>query len=204
MRVLKNPKNLGVAATFERALRIADRDIVFLCDQDDIWLPGKRAAFVAAFDAASDALAVISDAEIIDANGQVVAPSFMATRQGFDGSLLGTLWRNRYLGCSMAIRRSLLAVALPLPALAPMHDMWLGAMARTFGSVVYLPTPLLQYRRHGGNVTPATRQGLPTMIRLRMALFAAVCLRTLSCRLGIHPRLAAHTARSKAHGRATE
>ena len=185
MRVLANPRNLGVAATFERGLRLATHEFVFLCDQDDVWLPGKRAAFVEAFERDLTVSVVISDAEVIDAQGRVIAPSFMATRQGFDGSLLGTLWRNRYLGCSMALRRSLLAKALPVPRLAPMHDMWFGTLGRFAGNVVYLPQPLLQYRRHSGNVTPDSSQSWPTMIRWRSQLAIALFLRVFAAKLGL-------------------
>jgi hypothetical protein len=165
---------------------LAKNEVIFLCDQDDVWLPGKRAAFVAAFEQDPLVSVVISDAEVIDAQGRVTAPSFMATRRGFNGSVFATVWRNRYLGCAMAMRRSLLAAALPVPRQAPMHDMWFGAIGRMTGKVVYLPIPLLQYRRHTGNVSPSIRQSLPRMIRWRIALIFALGIRMLSLRFGFH------------------
>ncbi|KQW38254.1 hypothetical protein ASC76_09465 [Rhizobacter sp. Root404] len=192
LRVHRSPSNRGVIASFECGLRLATHEIVFLCDQDDIWLPGKRAAFVQAFEQDTAVLAVISDAQVIDAKGSMVAPSFMATRGGFRGSVAATIWRNRYLGCAMALRRSLLAAALPIPRRAPMHDMWLGAMARIFGRVVYLPMPYLQYRRHGGNVSPSSRQSVSKMLRWRIALIHALLARTLKFKLGLHAHHAAN------------
>ncbi|MES2993279.1 MAG: glycosyltransferase family 2 protein [Pseudomonadota bacterium] len=194
LRIHRNPSNLGVRASFERGLRLAAHDIIFLCDQDDIWLPGKRAAFVQAFERDATVLAVISDAQVIDADGVVVAPSFMATRGDFRGSIAATVWRNRYLGCAMALRRSLLTAALPIPCRVPMHDMWLGAMARILGRVVYLPVPYLQYRRHGGNVSPSRPQSMSTMLRWRVALVRAVLARTLRLKLGLHAHIAANSA----------
>ena len=41
IRVLPAEKHLGVIYNFERALQSAKGDIVFLADQDDIWIPGK-------------------------------------------------------------------------------------------------------------------------------------------------------------------
>jgi glycosyltransferase involved in cell wall biosynthesis len=188
LRVCANPSNLGVIGSFERGLALAAHEFIFLCDQDDVWLPGKRAAFVAAFEQDPMVSVVISDAQVIDAQGRVIAPSFMATRGGFAGGVFATVWRNRYLGCAMALRRPLLTAALPIPRHVPMHDMWFGAMGRAIGTVVYLPTPLLQYRRHAGNVTPSRRQSLPKMFRWRIALLAALCTRTLSRKLGFHRR----------------
>ncbi len=186
VRVIRNPVNVGVSATFERGLYLSKNEFIFLCDQDDVWLPGKRSAIVAAFEQDPKALVVISDAQVIDAQGLVIAQSFMANRHGFNGSVMATVWRNRYLGCAMAFRRSLLAAALPVPRQAPMHDMWFGAIGRMTGGVVYLSIPLLQYRRHTGNVSPSSRQSLPRMIRWRVALLFALGTRMLSLRFGLH------------------
>jgi glycosyltransferase involved in cell wall biosynthesis len=188
LRVYTNPSNLGVIGSFERGLQFAAHEFIFLCDQDDVWLSGKRAAFVAAFEQDPTVSVVISDAQMIDAQGRLIAPSFMTTRHGFDGSVFATVWRNRYLGCTMAMRHSLLAIALPVPRQVPMHDMWFGIMGRMTGKVVYLPTPFLQYRRHTGNVSPSCRQSLPRMFRWRIALLAALCSRILLRMLGFHGR----------------
>ena len=177
LTVYRNPHNLGIRRTFERGLRLARHDFICLSDQDDRWNEGKRTAFVAKFIEDATTSVVISDAEVIDANGTVIAPSFMATRNGFVGTVAGTLWRNRYLGCAMAIHRRVLEVALPVPAYVPMHDMWLGVMGHLVGRVVYLPTPYLQYRRHGANASPASRQSWHRMITWRIALLGALVSR---------------------------
>src|SRR5690348_15623759 len=43
LRLLRNAENLGVLRSFEKALRRASGEIIFLSDHDDIWLPGKLA-----------------------------------------------------------------------------------------------------------------------------------------------------------------
>jgi glycosyltransferase involved in cell wall biosynthesis len=178
VRIERQAVNRGVRPTFERALQLARHDVVLLADQDDVWLPGKRAALARAFDDPA-VMAAVSDAEVIDGSGRVTAPSFMATRGGFRGGVLDTLVRNRYLGCAMAIRQRVLAYALPFPADLPMHDMWLGALARSLGRVVYLDRPLLQYRRHGGNASPGRRAGVAQMAVWRWRLARSLALRRL-------------------------
>lgn len=190
LKIVSNPRNVGVVRSFERGLRLARNEFVFLCDQDDIWCSGKRAAFVEAFQRDKSVSLVISDAEIIDASGQVVASSFMTLRGGFKGGVLATLWRNRYLGCALALRRSMLAAALPIPRWAPMHDMWLGVVGTASGRVVYLPQAYVRYRRHEGNVTPLrTRENWLRLIRWRLGLVAALTARTIAVRLGVHAAL---------------
>ena len=186
VRVVRNLTNVGVFATFERGLLLSSKDIIFLCDQDDVWLPGKRAAFVAAFERDPRTLVVVSDAQLIDESGVVTAPSFMATRGGFRCGVLSTLVRNRYLGCAMALRRELLFAALPIPRGVPMHDMWLGALGSLLGRVHYISSPLIQYRRHGGNVSPSRRQGWLRMLRWRLALLFALAGRFGTLALGRH------------------
>jgi hypothetical protein len=186
IRILKNDFNLGVIGTFERGLRYVIGEIVFLCDQDDVWLPGKRATIVAAFENDPELSIVVSDAEIIDGEGRVTSPSFMTTRGGFAGGFFSTLWRNRYLGCAMAMRRSVLANAIPVPRNVPMHDMWFGLVGKLTGKVLYLPRPLIQYRRHGGNVSPSRRQSMIQMLCWRINLLVAVTIRLTGCLIGLH------------------
>jgi len=189
VRLFTNLRNLGVIASFQRGLYQARHGVVFLCDQDDLWLPGKRAAFLAEFARDSAVCVVISDAEVIDRAGKRLAPSFMASRGGFDGTMLGTLWRNRFLGCAMAVRRSLLEVALPFPKGVPMHDMWIGIVGSVSGRIVYLPTPYLRYRRHGNNLTPIrSQEPWHRLVRWRVSLFLMLVQRLLSVRLGLHKR----------------
>lgn len=182
IRLHANDRNEGVFASFERALRMTSGGIVFLADQDDVWLPGKRVGLSEAL-RSDDAVAVaLSDAQVIDADGAVVAPSFMALRGGFRSGLASTLIRNRYLGCAMAFKRQLLNVALPIPPDVPMHDMWLGAVSRLVGQTVYVDRPLMQYRRHSANVSPSKRAGLAQMLVWRWRLARNVAARALAIR----------------------
>lgn len=169
-----NERNLGPIRSFERALGLSVGEVVFLADQDDVWLPGKRDAIVAAFEDHPSAQVVVSDAQVIDASGSLTLPSHMATRGGFRAGLWHTLWKNRYLGCAMAMRRQTLAAALPIPRRVPMHDMWLGIVGGLLGDVVYLPSALMQYRRHGGNASPSRPQGMARMLRWRWSLIISV------------------------------
>ena len=189
IRLLRQTINQGVRTAFGRALGAATGDIVFLSDQDDLWLAGKREALVRVLADTPGAVLALSDAQVIDAEGAVTGASFMRLRGGFRGGLFDTLVKNRFLGCAMAFRRELLARVLPIPAGVPMHDMWIGALAACSGRVVYVDRPLMQYRRHGGNLSPASPAGLSTMLRWRWSLLANVVLRIAST-----PRIAVNRA----------
>ena len=178
LRIIRHDKNKGVFGTFETALKAAQHDIIFLCDQDDVWLRGKRDAFVNEFEADADCKAVVSDVEIIDGKGTVLLESFMATRDGFKGDPFSTFSRNRFLGCAMAIHRSIIDLSLPVPRVVPMHDMWFGIMAGLSGNVRYIDKVLMQYRRHGSNTSIGRTGNALQIIWRRIRLIAGLLMRT--------------------------
>ena len=179
------PKRLGVVKNFERALQSARHDIIFLCDQDDVWLPGKVDACLAAL---QKCVLVVTDCRVVDVQLRALAPSFFAIQNSGPG-LARNLWRNSFLGCCMAMRRSLLAVALPFPDQIAMHDMWLGLVAETQGGTRFLPQVLSLYRRHSTSVsTAAAPSNLPPHKRLavRWHLSSALAVRLIKIRfLGV-------------------
>ena len=148
LRVIDKIRRGDIPATFEAALRQCRGDIVFLSDQDDVWLPGKVGACRAAL--GSKAVLALHDARVVDSEDRVLSESFLSDRH-FRPGYRSNLLRPGYLGCAVAFRRELLATALPFPARLPMHDWWLGLLAERTGGVAVLRKPLILHRRHGGN-----------------------------------------------------
>ncbi len=174
VRVLDGP-HAGVVRNFENALAAVTGDIVFLCDQDDVWRADKVETVCAAFQDPAVWL-VMHDARITDDTLHPVAASFFEAH----GSCTGytrNLWRNSYIGCCMAFRRELLALALPFPDGIPMHDQWLGMLADKQGRVRLLPKPLIDYRRHAGTATTDKHGSLTSMLRNRWTIWRALCRR---------------------------
>jgi glycosyltransferase involved in cell wall biosynthesis len=155
VHVYRNERNLGVLAAFERATRQAQGDILFLSDQDDIWLPGKVEKIIAAFSLNPEITLVASDAQVIDETGCVVADSFFEQRGHFSVGVLHNLIKNKYLGCTLAFRRSMLEYFLPIPRDVPMHDIWFGLINDIYGKTHFIDQPLIAYRRHENNVSPS-------------------------------------------------
>lgn len=159
VRLLNGPR-AGVIRNFESLLGAAQGEYIFLADQDDVWLPNKVDAMLAALQTAD---LVVSDCTVVDDELQLLQPSFQALRHSGPG-LLKNLARNGYLGCCMAFRRSVLVRALPFPNGVPMHDWWIGLVAERIGTVKFLKEPLLQYRRHGGNASSTSEQSTATLL----------------------------------------
>jgi len=170
IQLVANERNLGVISTFERCLARARHDIVFLADQDDEWLPGKLDAMVAHF-LDPHVTGVVTDALIVDADNAVTGDSIFPHFHSGPG-VLHNFVKNSYLGCCMAVRRDVLAVALPVPRSVRTHDGWIGITADMLGEVVFLPTPYVRYRRHGANLSQMEPFGLTDVVRRRLALAA--------------------------------
>lgn len=184
VRLLDGPR-AGVIRNFESLLSAARGEFIFLADQDDVWLPHKVDTMLAALQTAD---LVVSDCVVVDDQLRVQQPSFQALRHSGPG-LLKNLARNSYLGCCMALRRRVLARALPFPRQVPMHDWWLGLVAECGGTVRFLQEPLLQYRRHGGNASSTSEPSTATLARQitwRLSLAAHLMWR------GVAPALRRH------------
>ena len=160
----------GVVRNFERVLTAAAGDVLFLSDQDDVWLPGKVDAVLREIE--NGACLVVHDARVVDESLQTIAPSFFALRHSRAGFLRNFL-RNSYMGCCMALTRPVLERALPFPPDLPMHDQWLGLAAEKYGRTCFLPQPYLLYRQHGGNVTGG-KTTFSQKVRWRIALLRAL------------------------------
>ncbi|MBK6651394.1 MAG: glycosyltransferase family 2 protein [Betaproteobacteria bacterium] len=176
IRFHQNECGLGIVRNFEQALAHARNDLIFLCDQDDIWLPGKVDRMVASL---NNAVMVVSDCRVVDASLATLYPSFFA-RLGSRPGILRNLWRNTYLGCCIAFHRRLLKRALPIPTKVPMHDMWLGLTAQTLGQVIFLPEVLSLYRRHGAASSDGGRTSTSSrlqQLKWRWRLVSALVIR---------------------------
>ena len=156
----------GALANFESALSKASGDVIFLADQDDVWVSGKRSQVIRWF-TDKKVMVVLHDAYICDENLDVMLPSFFSLRQVRRG-VLSNLIKNSYLGCCMAIRRDVVRASLPFPKDLPMHDQWLGILGESMGRVIILKKPLLYYRRHPGTVTDFNHSNTLQMVKWRV------------------------------------
>lgn len=167
VRLLRRERNLGFVRNFSETLRQVTGDIVFLCDQDDAWLPEKIATMADRFRADPPLWLLCTDAWLVAADGSRLGGLFEALElagwerralhegRGFDVLLR----RSMATGATAAFRRELLDVALPVGE-GWVHDEWLAIVAAVAGRVDLLDHRLIDYRQHGGNQIGMRRRGL--------------------------------------------
>ncbi|MCL2532394.1 MAG: glycosyltransferase [Oscillospiraceae bacterium] len=161
VRYLQGPRQ-GVIANVEFLLTQARGDILVLCDQDDVWLPGKLDAARQLQGCALLVHAAHVTDEQLNISGRAQA------RPG----MLRNILKNSYTGCCMAFTRELLLHVLPFPKGIPMHDQWIALQAQRHGHVIITDEPLILWRRHRGTQT-GHRTSLRQKIAWRIAIIKA-------------------------------
>ncbi|MCD7929411.1 MAG: hypothetical protein LUF86_04540 [Clostridiales bacterium] len=112
---------------------------------------------------------IVHDAEIIDNDYNVIAPSFFKYRNSKNG-LINNLIKNSYIGCCMAFKKELLKFILPIPHDVEMHDWWIGLLGELKGKNKFLDYKLIKYRRHDDNVSSLHHHTINIMISNRIKL----------------------------------
>jgi len=172
VRVTDGPGQ-GVIRNFEHVLGQVSGEIIFLADQDDVWHPLKLRSCLAAMEDKHIA-AVVHDAVVVDGDMNELQSSYFQNR--FYSGVFQNVLRNRYMGCCMAIRRDVLRVALPFPPKIPMHDQWLGIVAKRMGEIAFVGKTLVFYRRHRQTVTGREKAKLLTRLQWRLGIVSAIAL----------------------------
>lgn len=177
IKIIEGSVRLGIIKNFERALYAAKGDLIFLSDQDDVWLPNKVNVCKIAL---AEHTLVVTDCIVVDSNLNHVADSFFEMKNSKKG-ILRNIYKNSYIGCCMAFKRELLDVALPFPPNIPMHDVWLGLLAEIKGNVVFLNEKLVLYRRHDKNASfMESKNSVLRKIQLRLLLISNLAIRLVS------------------------
>ena len=129
---------------FYNALCAAKGDIIFLSDQDDVWLEGKVKRCVAELETCD---LVCHNSRMVDEHLQPLEADFFCFYGSGPGVLKNAL-NNTYFGSCMAFRRSVWEASLPWPKTNEIgHDIWLGLVAEIVGKTRFVDTPYLLYRR---------------------------------------------------------
>jgi glycosyltransferase involved in cell wall biosynthesis len=156
-----NEERLGLAANLERLLQAASGDVVFPCDQDDIWHSGKIARMTALLDGAPEAGAAVCNSALVDQDGQPLGETLFgrvgleeATRRslahGSSASFLEIARRNVVASHALAIRQSSLALVLPMDV--KWHaDWWIALVLAGVTGLVLSDETLVDYRLHESN-----------------------------------------------------
>lgn len=156
-KIYKNEKNLRSVKNFEKAISLCRGDIIFLSDQDDIWIPKKVEDYVQYFNENTEIKVVASNGFCIDENSIIHekyslwdVPNFLLENNiKFDYYSLIIYSSNIATGASIAIRKEMVAKILPFPIIPNFHhDEWIAIISSKENSFELLNGKYFYYRIH--------------------------------------------------------
>lgn len=157
----------GYCGNFAYAIENTTGDIIFISDQDDIWMEDKVEKYMAVFNTHSDIELIVSDGTLIDKDGNRIDDDQYNLNSIYTPHLSnrksGKLLKSEFLamsvtqtlshGMRMCIRKSLRSSLFPFPQSHTIHDRWIGFCGLNKDAAYYLEDALVQYRLHDSNTT---------------------------------------------------
>jgi len=133
---------------FEAAITRRTGDLIFLSDQDDVWLPEKVEIIACMFEACPDVFVTINDAEITD--GNLIPKGLTVVGQI---QTLGLDSNSFISGSCTTFRRAFVPPLCPFPDVGFAYDSWLNTLVQILEVRRFVPQVLQFYRRHDNNTS---------------------------------------------------
>lgn len=155
--LLVNKSNLGHVKSFSTAMELAKGDIVFLSDQDDIWLPNRLKTMIEALKN-SRAYLLTSNSIFINSKGDPIEYNLDGVQGKNSTHNLGNiidifLGKTNYFGCAMVYKKELNEIILPIPQYVESHDLWMAIASNLMGLNLHIDEPTFKRRIHNRNAS---------------------------------------------------
>ena len=160
--LIENKENLGYAENFRQALSRTHGDVIFLCDQDDVWERDKVERMVKIMEEDPSILTLSSAYTYIDAKGEEIP--YTNPRRDYSGRICRVSYPDfvrdfGYPGMSMALRSSIRELFLEVrPREREAHDFVMNTLSALQGGMAFFGVRLARYRQHENNVIGAQRR----------------------------------------------
>lgn len=175
IRLNRNAENLGLIRHVNALHAMADADLLVAAAGDDISLPQRVSAIVAAFHRSNGtAYAFHSSVTTIDAAG---SPTGLRRPPLTDDHPDPAEWMTSMatlIGATEALTRPLFDVFGPITEQDAYEDLVLAFRAMLLGGLHFIDTPLVQYRENVGMSSQFRRQSHHDGLRARLTLEPAV------------------------------
>lgn len=179
----RNNQQLGHVQTFSLAMAQAQKDIIVLADQDDLWTENRLHTLKAAF-TNCPAHVIAGNFTYINENGKSLPiPPLSLQLKDSEKNVSNVvnifLGRRPYYGCAMAFRRNFNAAILPIPAWVESHDLWIAMAGNLHKSMLHIEEYLLLKREHSENVSTKKRRHFGKIIISRLAMLKSLIILSL-------------------------
>lgn len=180
----RNEKNLGYVRNFRRALRHTSGDLIFLCDQDDVWYPHKLELTEEIFLAHPEICVLDTSFQLMDASGRDYEVSkkrgwvnnnllkASPGREGLAAIPLGyVLQKNVSCGCTMAFTAAVRDCYLKHSRGRFQHDWEINILGALRNGLYYLDRRLIRHRIHETNSSAMEKSKNPSVLSYARSVF---------------------------------
>lgn len=159
-KLVVNETNKGWKKNFRDLIYSVSSDLIFLCDQDDIWLPEKASSMARLMESHPEFDLLACDVEPFYEDGSKQVPNVA------DGANDGTLSLHPlddkavYVlrpGCAYCVRKSFVDEVRPYWNDSWAHDTVLWELAEAKGTLALYDKRLVKFRRHSDNASARKR-----------------------------------------------
>jgi len=167
-KIVVNKKNKGWKKNFRDGILASQSDLVFPCDQDDIWETEKIEKMSDVFESNDKVMLLASDYTPIYERGSKKVDSF---EKSTVESLIHIKDDERFSvhlrpGCVMAVRRSFIVSAADIWKDTYPHDAFIWTVSSIEGGTYMLNVPLIKFRRHDNNASTGMHRTIKNQIEL--------------------------------------
>ena len=203
VRIERNPTNLTTTPNFEKAIGLCTGDVIFLSDQDDVWMPEKLEAVAEHFDAHPRAGALFVNGQVCNERLEPLGHD-MWEAQWFHPDEQERVRAGRATevfvkhvvasGNTLAFRGRYKSLVLPFPDLHDCADAWIAFLIASVSDFDILDRDLIRYRVHGQNQFGMHRHSLLEQFeRARWQISAGIFDHGITLFSAIEERLRAQT-----------
>ena len=172
IKLHQNPKNLRTTKNFEQAIKMCSGDVIFLSDQDDVWVADKIKIITEAFNSNPEAYMIFTDAYVANEKLELFDYSLWEYHD-FDYSKFGpSLLMKKWVatGATIAIKKEALEFIIPFPD-DMLHDSWITFILAFLGHAICVDKKLIYYRQHTNQQVGVSIKRHSLYTNLRKKLF---------------------------------
>lgn len=151
-KIHANEKNLRSVKNFEKAISLCENEIVFLCDQDDMWVPEKVEVILNQFKISPELQVIATNAFIINDDEDMLNVSTIydiPSKTTKEMKEILFFHQNFCTGATMAMRKEFADDLMPFPPENLFHhDEWIALKASLKNQLLFLNDRLIKYRIH--------------------------------------------------------
>ncbi|MBO6979361.1 MAG: glycosyltransferase [Prochlorococcus marinus XMU1428] len=178
--LLRNKSNIGVIKTFEKSIKRAKNPLIFLSDQDDIWMPHKISVYKTAFSRNENIDLLYSDHFLVDHNAKLIGKTFLDKQMPLKIPI--PIFNTRCHGPGLAFSQRAKNIILPFPKKISSHDKWIAITLSLLGRVKFITVACQFYRIHSKQVCSIGIKGrrpLDIIIKSRLNMLINLFKRSL-------------------------